>query len=223
MNISAVLFDLDGTLIDSYQGVELSFRKAVEVVIPNRVIPKDLRRRIGPPVREVFQGCFDGISSEELDELTKQFRNYYDNIAFSKAVLYPGTEQILQQLKRKQIPNFVITNKPIIPTRKILDLLAITNYFSGLLSRYSRIPSYSSKDEMILELLKEYCFIPDRVIMVGDTLEDAKAAMTSGTRFAAANYGYGFRRNNGPFDFPIHFRLDSISDLLNVLGLTIGN
>lgn len=218
MNIQAVVFDLDGTLIDSFQGIEFSARKAIESVIPGRLIPDDLRCLIGLVVREVFQRCFDDLSSEKLDELVRYFRTYYDTDGCYKVSIYPGVKKVLQQLDREHIPCFIVTNKPILPTRKILNHLTITKYFTGLFSRDNRNPPYSSKSQMMTALLEENCFKPEQVVLVGDTIEDARVAATSGTQFAAAIYGYGFNNGSSHIDFPVRYCLKSISELYTALN-----
>jgi phosphoglycolate phosphatase len=218
MNIQAVVFDLDGTLIDSFRGIEFSVRKAIESIIPGRTIPDDLRCLIGLVVREVFQQCFDDLPSEKLDELVRHFRTNYDSNGCYKVILYPGAKQVLQQLDRKHIPCFIVTNKPILPTRKILHHLAITKYFTELFSRDNRNPPYSSKSQMVSTLLEANCFEPAQVVFVGDTIEDAKVAATCGTQFAAAIYGYGFNNDRPCCDFPVRYCLNSISELFTVLN-----
>jgi phosphoglycolate phosphatase len=218
MNIQAVVFDLDGTLIDSFQGIEFSVRKAIESVIPGRPIPDDLRCRIGLVVREVFQRCFEDLSSEKLDEMVRYFRTFYDTDGCYKVSIYPGVKQVLEKFDREHIPCFIVTNKPILPTRKILHHLEITEYFTGLFSRDNINPPYSSKSQMMTALLEENCFKPAQVVLVGDTIEDAQVAATSGTRFAAAIYGYGFNNGSSHIDVPVRYRLNSISELCAVLN-----
>ncbi len=86
MKTENILFDLDGTLIDSFSGIEHSARAAIAAVMPQRELP-DLRRLIGPPVREVLRRAVSEVGSEKLDELERRFRISYDTQGWKKCAL----------------------------------------------------------------------------------------------------------------------------------------
>ncbi len=142
-----VLFDLDGTLIDSFPGIEYSTRVAFSAVIPQHEMP-DLRRFIGPPIRDVLRRAVSDVGTETLDELERQFRVSYDSGGWQRAVVYDGVMEMLLQLSQATVKNFIVTNKPILPAKKILERLGLMRYFEGVISLNSKRPRVSAKAEV---------------------------------------------------------------------------
>lgn len=214
MKIDNILFDLDGTLVDSFPGIDYSARAAVAAVMPQRELP-DLRSLIGPPIREILRRAVDDIESEALDALEREFRVSYDDQGWQKAVAYHSVTEVLSQLSRAKLKIFVVTNKPIIPAQRILERLALSNYFEEVVSLNSQVPSFSSKVEAAAYLVKKHGLDASATLFVGDSIDDARAAHLCGLRFAAVTYGYG--RPDSQLDLPIHATLKNMGDLPSII------
>lgn len=214
MKTENILFDLDGTLIDSFSGIEHSARAAIAAVMPQRELP-DLRRLIGPPVREVLRRAVSEVGSEKLDELERRFRISYDTQGWRKSVPYDGVAEVLSRLCRAKLKCFVVTNKPTLPTKRILDGLRLLEYFEEVVSLDSRTPPFLSKTEAAEYLINRHRLRAPATLFVGDSVDDARAAQSCGLRFAAVTYGYG--GVHSARDFPAHITLDSMSGLTSVI------
>src|SRR5947208_16431681 len=120
MVISNLVCDLDGTLIDSYRGIEASARYACESCLPERSLPS-LREHIGPPIKEMFRRMFPDLPAYELDKLVCAFRREYDERGWRLCLPFADVVATLWTLRRRGVRLFVLTNKPAHATRIILD------------------------------------------------------------------------------------------------------
>lgn len=185
-----ILFDLDGTILDSLPAIEGSVRAAfADCGLP---VPQgSLRTIIGPPIRTILARA-GGIANENtLDALEQAFRKDYDNKGWQKTVCFPEAGRVLQQMHARGYRLFVVTNKPRAVSLRILEKEEILRFFETIVTRDSRLPAYEGKEEMIGALVAEHFLSPDGCVMVGDTIEDAKAAAEAGIRFVYMTHGYG--------------------------------
>ena len=213
MRIENIIFDLDGTLVDSLPGIEYASRCAVDFVYPERG-SFELRRFIGPPIRDIFRRIFPDIEGNELETLVKEFRKAYDNDGWQKTMLFDGVKDTLLKLANLNIRNYLVTSKPKLPTVKILDLLKIRNHFLDVVCSDSVTPSFPSKSDAMACLIAKHGLDHEKTLSVGDTNEDKVATITCGIRFVAASYGYGHFEEDSAF---IDFRMNTIPDLLEII------
>lgn len=213
MRIENIIFDLDGTLVDSLPGIEYASRCAVDSVCPYRG-SFELRPFIGPPIRDIFHRIFPDIEGNVLESLVKEFRKAYDNGGWQQTVLFDGVKDTFIKLENLKIRNYLVTSKPNLPTEKILDLLKIRNHFVDVVCPDSIIPSFPSKSDAMVCLIAKHGLDHERTLSVGDTNEDKVAAKTCGIRFVAASYGYGhFEEDSASVDF----KMNTIPDLLEIV------
>ncbi len=206
----AVIFDLDGTLIDSLPGIEFSVKAAfASCGIP--CLTADLRKMIGPPIRSILSRAGGTTDPALLGNLESAFRASYDCDGWRKSLCYPGTEATLSTLQKAGIRLFVVTNKPRHISLRILEMLKIRHFFESILARDSRGPHYGSKREMLESLLRSCTLNPGDCVLVGDTQEDAEAASSCDIPFAHVSHGYG-TISDSP-QSPVHFKLDDFSQL----------
>jgi len=190
MTIASVLFDLDGTLVDSLPGIQFSSAAACRAVLPGRELP-DLRPFIGPPIRDVFRRVFIDLPPSTLDDLVSHFRQSYDGEGCLKGTVYPGVRETLSGLKDLGMGCFVVTNKPFEATTNILHHTRLAENFQAVYSPNRKNPPFRSKGEMTASLVRDFQLVPACTILVGDSPEDRTAAQECGIRFVAAAYGYG--------------------------------
>ena len=188
--VKNVVFDLDGTLVDSLPGIAWSIDAALAecgLTPRSSLTPQDLKPLIGPPVRTILATVSGLPDGAELDRLLAAFRRSYDADGWRKTLLQPGTMSMLQRLLAGGCRLWVVTNKPALSSGLILKGLGVALYFEKTLSPDSRHPPFASKAEMLLAL-----DLPDaETIMVGDTEEDAHAAAAAGFECAIVPHGYG--------------------------------
>jgi phosphoglycolate phosphatase len=185
-----VIFDLDGTLVDTHPGIAEAFAAAMQEILPRVPLPSFIHL-IGPPVREVFRKALAIHDEALLDTLNKAFRNHYDNSCWKKAEPYSGIPKLLRYLQNQGATCSVLTNKPTLPTKKILDHLNLSCYFSKVISPDSKSPNFQIKSEAAAYLLSLLNLNFTETWMIGDSEDDAVAAAACDFKFIAAAYGYG--------------------------------
>lgn len=188
--IQDIIFDLDGTLIDSLPGIERAIASAWNARFPGKPLP-NLKPLLGPPIRKIFLAINPDLSIEDLEPLAAHFRKLYDTEYCLDSTLFPGCREVLERLLARQKRLYVATNKPTKPTAKILDHLKLTPFFAEIVSLDSQNPPYSGKTEMIQAILSHHSLCHATTVMIGDGLEDGTAAGECKIGFISARYGYG--------------------------------
>jgi phosphoglycolate phosphatase len=185
-----VLFDLDGTILDSLPGIESSVRAAfASCGLP---IPRTpLGGIIGPPIRTILAQVGAIADEKTLDALETAFRREYDTTGWQATICFPGAVRALHVMRARGHRLFVVSNKPRHISLRILEKEAILDTFETVITRDSRVPAFTGKEEMIGFLLAQREMQPAECAMVGDTMEDAKAAATAGIGFVYMTHGYG--------------------------------
>ena len=174
-----VLFDLDGTLVDSLPGIAFSVDAALRACeLPART--RGLAPLIGPPIRNILAAVTGNTEPAALDRLEAAFRLSYDSEGWRRTVCMPGVPDMLWRLMTADIALWVATNKPALPTARILSELNLGGFFREAACRDSRKPPFASKAELLVELLTRRGMHPSECLMVGDTSEDWYAAEAAG-------------------------------------------
>lgn len=215
MKIRTVLFDLDGTLVDSSSGIEYSAAAAIAAIAPEKTI-SSLRSHIGPPIREIFKSVLGSVEPAVLAELESRFRLSYDAEGWQQFAVYDGVVETLAQLHKLNVDSFLVTNKPTVPTGKILNKLQLMDYFTQTVSLDSRIPPFASKAEAVSHVVAKNGVDVRLGLLVGDSVEDARAAQECGLPFAAFAPGYG--KAHLQEQFPVSYVLSDFSELLHIVS-----
>jgi phosphoglycolate phosphatase len=209
-----VLFDLDGTLLDSIPGIAWSVKAAFRAAgLPERSF--DLRQSIGPPIRTILSRAAATEDAVLLDQLERHFRASYDTEGWRRTACFPGTRELLGALKAKGHRLFIISNKPRSIAAKILEALGLASYFEQLYTRDSVEPPFASKANTLEALLADHQLAAVDCVMVGDTMEDADASALHRIGFIFMEHGYG----ELSFAHPVLLKLGSFSALMPYLAL----
>lgn len=189
-NLDAILFDLDGTLIDSSPGILASFQQVLATHGLEPAAPLD-QRLIGPPLLQTLARLTGLEDADQLDELAAAFKILYDSEGYQATLPYPGLVETLDALIRADWRLFIATNKRFEPTRRILEHLDLNRHFAGVYTLDRQPPPAADKTELVGRLLTEQELDRRHCWFVGDSGEDAAAAAAHGLPFIAAAYGYG--------------------------------
>jgi phosphoglycolate phosphatase len=209
-----VLFDLDGTLLDSIPGIAYSVKAAFDAAgLP--VPAFNLRQYIGPPIRDILSRAAATSDPVLLDKLEQHFRASYDSDGWRKTICFPGTLELLETMKASGHRLFVISNKPGDIAARILEALGIASHFEQIYTRDSVEPPYASKADMLRALLTDHQLAALDCVMVGDTMEDASASALHKIRFIFMEHGYG----EPSLAHPVLLKLGSFSEFMPFLAV----
>lgn len=212
---ACILFDLDGTLVDSLPGIEFSVREAFsQCKLP--LAKKSLRDLIGPPIRTILSRAGNVADERCLDALERAFRSSYDSEGWRKTTSFPDVERVLRMMHERGHRLFVVSNKPRHAALRILEHERFRPYFEAVVTLDSRSPHYRGKGEMIGDLLAEQGIVQEECVMVGDTAEDGKAAATAGIKFIQMTHGYGAASSLS--SIPVARTLDSFSQFFPLIN-----
>lgn len=185
-----ILFDLDGTLIDSSAGILASFGRVLAAHGLKPAVPLDASL-IGPPLAVTLRQV-SGVEDEAgLARLVEAFKADYDTMGYLATEVFPGVPEGLARLAADGMRLFIITNKRMVPTRKTLQSLGLAQHFTGIHTRDETEPMAPSKAAVTGRVIARYAVDPARACFVGDSDEDAAAARENGLAFIHACYGYG--------------------------------
>ncbi len=188
--MSLLLLDLDGTLIDSLPGVEASIRAAVEEVGGFEMLP-ELRRQIGPPVREMFSRMYPFAETEAVDRLTHAFRAHYDAVGCLLSTAFPGANAFLYEASQCFGERVLITNKRRVPASRILEHMRWEKIFGTVITPDDWPRGVGSKAEAASAMVESRGWRGRAAVFVGDGKDDLEAAKAVRCRFVLAGWGYG--------------------------------
>ena len=206
-----LIFDLDGTLVDSHPGIQYALQQAVKKLYPWLNV-NTLKFKVGPPIRSMFEGVFPKVTATELDQLVVAFREVYDKNAWKMTNLYQNVRETLAIFYTKGIPCYIVTNKPEMATSRILAHLEIAQFFVSVISPDSRQIAFQNKEQMIRHLLTQHNISPSVAVYIGDSADDLLAAESCGLEFIGVEYGYGSLPEEKNF-----LRVKSFTELLSVI------
>lgn len=187
----AILFDLDGTLTESGEGITKCVQYALEKLGKPEEDLKKLEVFIGPPLKEQFMQ-YAGLDKETAVKAVEYYRERYSNVGIFENKPYPGVENMLQELKRKKYILAVASSKPEYYVKQILDHFHLTEYFDEIVGSEMN-GARANKTEVIEEALERIGMKKHReqVVMVGDKEHDVLGAREAGLDCVAVSYGYG--------------------------------
>lgn len=182
-----ILFDLDGTLTDSGEGIINCASLALEyfdIPVPSR---ETMRAFVGPPLHEMFVKF--GVPADQADKAVEVYRSRYFTIGKFENFPYPGIPELLADLKSEGHRLLVATSKPEALSVEILEKFELARYFERICGA-SMDRSRSTKEDVIAYLLREYG-ADKNMIMVGDTAFDVIGAAAHGIPTIGVSWGYG--------------------------------
>lgn len=187
----AILFDLDGTLTDSGEGIMKSVQYALEKLGKPEEDLEKLRVFVGPPLMEEFME-YAGVDEEAARQGVTYYRERYAPIGVFENKVYPGIKDMLVQLKKKGYLLGVASSKPEYFVKQVLEHFELDVYFDQMVGSELN-GGRSKKSQVVEEVLRRFHLENhrDQVILVGDREYDVLGARVTGIDCLAVSYGYG--------------------------------
>jgi phosphoglycolate phosphatase len=191
-----IIWDIDGTLIDSEKEVRQSLEFAVKKAgldLSEQIKPFV----IGPTIEKIIRESFPSkiITDEIIKKIIGTFREVYDNSDFEQTKPFPGTEKIISDTVN--FTHHIVTNKPDMPTNRILDKIDWSKYITSINTPYTNHNSLNnnlrSKIELFSELIFESGASASSFVGIGDMKTDCIAAKENNIASVGVLWGTGTR------------------------------
>lgn len=210
VKLPLLIFDLDGTLIDSAKDLQVSMNVMLKRYGRSEVDLPMLTSHIGDGLQKLVNDFFPEylLESKENEEKVSEFLSVYESNITQHTTLYPGVEEFL---KTYEGPKALVTHKAIHPTLKIfkhfkLDQLKWVDLIGG-----DSLPERKPSALPLLHVMSKAGYDKSHTWMIGDGRPDMKSAIAAGCTKVAVHYGYSKPEELLPFS-PTH-TLNSFSDL----------
>jgi phosphoglycolate phosphatase len=213
LSVRALVFDLDGTLIDSkmdlVNSVNATLRELERAELPTDLVAS----YVGSGAPTLIRRALGGNPNEgELQKALAFFLAYYEEHKLDYTRLYPGAAEALERLKN--LPMSVLTNKPVKISVRILEGLGVAQYFRSI---YGGNSFETRKPDPLgaKQILSEFNVAPQEAAMVGDSEVDVQTARNAGMRSVIVNFGFGIHDRAA---YPADIYVDRFEELSRLVG-----
>ncbi|ADK13507.1 HAD-IA family hydrolase [Clostridium ljungdahlii] len=211
MKYKYILFDLDGTITESKEGITKSVQYALKkfgIIVESLDL---LEKFIGPPLKYSFSEYF-GFDENKSLEAVQYYREYFEKKGIMENKVYDHIEDLLKQLKELKLKLIIATSKPTKFSNIILNNFNLTPYFDAIVGSNMN-GTRCTKGEVIKHVLEKYRINSDEAVMIGDRKYDMIGARQNNMDSIGVTYGYGSLeelKNENPT-----YIADSVMDILN--------
>lgn len=185
--ITTVVFDLDGTLVQSHKNIYEATIHSLKELNIEYVLPKaEFYKKIGHHFEDIFKD-FE-IIVNDFEKFIKVYKSvYFDYI--DSSLLYPGVEKVLYELKARKFNISLLTTKAQDQADRIIEHFELSNYFDYIMGRRPGLPHKPAPD-MLLKICDDLNSSPHQAIMVGDTELDILCGKNADSITCGVTYGY---------------------------------
>ncbi|WP_448587879.1 HAD family hydrolase [Thermocrinis sp.] len=184
--IELVIFDLDGTLIDSAEDIAIHVSKVLKELKGRTVSFEEVKKNIGDGARSLLLNFFD---PEELEQALERFLFYYRAEPVLNTRPYEGIMETLEKLRKRKVLLAVATNKPHDITLDVLKALGMMEFFHEVVGA-DLLPEKKPSPMPLLEIARRLGVETTRALMVGDSHVDIEAGRRANMQTAYASWGY---------------------------------
>jgi phosphoglycolate phosphatase len=210
--IQAIVFDLDGTLVDTAEDLRAALSKLLGELGLRPIGANEIKNMIGDGVLKLVERGLVVANGDpqQKDVLLPRFLEIYQENPATFTRCYPGVTETLEALRRKNFRLAVVTNKPVFATKKILEALSLAAFFPVVVGGDS-VQQRKPHPAPLLEAARQLGVGVSQILMVGDNIHDVEAAHAAGMSCVAVSYGYHHRP---PSEFNADHLIDRFNDLL---------
>lgn len=182
-----VLFDFDGTVFDTLEGITKSVRYALNKLGADAPL-SELRCFAGPPLFDMFTEKF-GFEPTKAQQAVKDFRERYIPVGVYESRVFPGIKELLRELRAAGITTGIATSKPQQLAEELLDREDMLGLFDAI-SGSTFDGGNDSKQQVTQRAMKLLNAVPEETVLVGDTKYDVIGAHRCGIKCIGVSYGY---------------------------------
>jgi pyrophosphatase PpaX len=210
-NINTILFDLDGTLIDTNELIISTYLHTLEKYYPGKYKREHVLPFLGPTLHEVF-GAMD---PERVEEMVLDYRTY--NLANHDILVkeFVGVMETIETLKKKGYKLAIVTTKREDVAFKGLRLMKLDHFFDVMIA-YDHVKKVKPDPEPIFLALEKLDSVPEETLMVGDNFHDVLAGKNAGTK--TAGVAWTIKGRDYLAKYEPDYMLENMTDLLTILG-----
>ena len=203
-----IIFDLDGTILDTSLGIFNSVRYAEKMMNFEPVTDEVLKKFVGPPPKEMYKKIYN-VSEDKALLAAKYHREYGRTHAIYEAKVYPKIIEVLDSLKKDKIKLAVATLKSQNIAEEILQYFDLDKFFDVIVGMDEK-ETLTKADTIRISM--EKVGIKDNVLMIGDSKYDELGAKEINVDFISVLYGFGFNKDN-----KTEFFIENIKDIFKYL------
>ena len=209
--ITTILFDLDGTLIDTNELIISTFMHTLDKYYPGKYQREDVYPFMGPSLMDTFSG----LDPDRVDEMILEYRTY--NLANHDLLVkeFVGVKDTVHTLKERGYKLGIVTTKLHDVVLKGLRLMDLEPYFEAVVA-LDHVEKEKPDPEPVLKALEQLGAKPEEAIMVGDNYHDILAGKNAGTK--TAGVAWSMKGRDYLANFEPDFMLESMADILAILG-----
>lgn len=212
MNIDTLLFDLDGTLINTNELIIESFLHTLHSFYPNQYKREDVLPFIGPTLYDTF----GGIDAEKMEEMVKVYRKFNHEQHDLLVTEFETVFETIKTLKEKGYKLGIVTTKIRTTVNMGLKLTKLDQFFDVVVT-LDDVDHAKPHPEPVLKALEQLGSIPEQAIMVGDNHHDIVAGQNAGTKTAGVSWSIKGREYISSYN--PDYLLEKMSDLLPIIGV----
>jgi len=211
--VQLLLFDFDGTLIDSKVDIATSVNATLKTLGLSQRTPEEIFRFVGDGVKRLLLLSVGEDNLEQYDMALQIFRESYLRHCLDTTRMYPQIRQGLRALNGTY--KAIVTNKPRDYTLRIVEGLGVSHLFAAIESPENGV-ELKPDPGMLLKVLNQLNIQPHQALMIGDSTNDIHAAHAAGMKVCAVGYGYGNVEKVKALD--PNFYCETPQELLRVLS-----
>ena len=211
-SIDTILFDLDGTLINTIDLIVTSFLHTMETYYPGAYQKEDVISFIGPSLAETFTN----LDPNKVEEMINTYRTFNHAKHDELVEEYEGVQETLETLHEKGFKMAIVTTKGRVTAIKGLELMKLDHFFDVVIS-LDEVTNSKPHPEPLLMAMEALKSEPEKTLMVGDSQHDILGGKNAGTKTAGVSYsikGHDFLETFKP-----DVMLEKMSDILDYLGI----
>lgn len=186
VKLKTLIFDLDGTISDPFEGISKSVNYALESLDFAAVDPERIRPMIGPPLNEIFEFLIGEVSDPQMQTLVRRYRERYASIGYTENVIYEEMPETIAILANAGYTLGVCTSKRADYATKIVDMFGLSTYFAFISGGDIGIHKSQQLEKIVANGVDA-----ESATMIGDRNVDIDAAKRNGLSSVGVSWGFG--------------------------------